>query len=228
MKKKNVFDESPSTYEDIVNENISMSGLDITFFTKLKIDEFRRRLPSLGIGDNPRILDFGCGVGETLKYLKDLSNDVCGFDISLESADLAAKRNPEVSIFSSLKELKKEKEFDIIVIVNVLHHVPPEEREEFSTQCRNLLRSGGWIFVFEHNPLNPATRYIVSNCEEDKDASLLNRRALDSVFSSRDFQCSSVSYIGFFPFRPKLFRVFERFMFWIPFGAQFCYLVQKK
>ena len=39
-----------------------------------------------------------------------------------------------------------------------------------------VLRPGGIAAIFEHNPLNPLTRRVVSNCVFDEDAVLLRRR----------------------------------------------------
>jgi len=48
---------------------------------KPKAQEILRRF-SIEIGDKKRVWDFGCGPGQTTKYLKDLGIEIAGLDLS--------------------------------------------------------------------------------------------------------------------------------------------------
>ena len=65
--------------------------------------------------------------------------------------------------------------------------------------CLERLKSGGQIFVFEHNPYNPITRHLVNTCSFDADAVLLTRRETIRRLTKAGFQISSAGYCLFFP-----------------------------
>ena len=83
-----------------------------------------------------------------------------------------------------------------------------------------ILKPGGIAAVFEHNPLNPLTRLAVSRCEFDRDAALLNHGSIKKLFRCAGFETLDDAYIVFFPFKSKIFRIAEKFIKWLPFGAQ--------
>ena len=63
--------------------------------------------------------------------------------------------------------------FDVAFAICVLHHVRPAERPRFVGELRRVVRPGGLVALFEHNPLNPLTRLAVHRCAFDGDAVLL-------------------------------------------------------
>ena len=77
--------------------------------------------------------------------------------------------------FLSIDEIKNYK-FDLIFMAGVLHHVELKDRNSLISDLNNILNIHGKIFITEHNPFNPITRRIVSNCEYDKDAILLKKK----------------------------------------------------
>ena len=53
---------------------------------------------------------------------------------------------------------------DVVFAICVVHHVPPAHWGAFAAEMARVLRPGGVAAIFEHNPLNPVTRRVVSNC----------------------------------------------------------------
>ena len=43
-----------------------------------------------------------------------------------------------------------------------------------------MLKPGGMLFVFEHNPLNPLTRHAVNTCVFDENAHLILARTMNN------------------------------------------------
>src|SRR4030095_3021135 len=113
-----------------------------------------------------------------------------------------------------------ENTFDLTFAINVMHHVPPEMWENFTKEMYRVLKPGGITAVFEHNPFNPLTRRVVSRCEFDRDAVLLKRGKIKSLFSSAGFKPGEDAYIIFFPFKLGIFRGIESLLKWLPLGAQ--------
>ena len=103
----------------------------------------------------------------------------------------------------------------------MLHHVEPGERVAFTREMYRVVRPGGALMVFEHNPRNPLTRYAVARCELDTGCALLRPAEVLDLFASAGLQTVERSYISFFPSRrPSLLRL-ERAMRWLPAGGQY-------
>jgi hypothetical protein len=77
------------------------------------------------------------------------------------------------------------------------------------------------VAVFEHNPLNPLTRLVVSRCEFDDDAVLLRPRRVVELMEGAALAPEETAYLAFFPWRGELFRTAERLLHRIPLGAQY-------
>lgn len=85
------------------------------------------------------VLDFGCGVGKNLKYLKDHSEmplTVCGIDMSfLNIIHARAKNNIDMLVIGDEYHLCRLNRFDIVVTTSVLCHI-----EDISDIVRELKR----------------------------------------------------------------------------------------
>jgi hypothetical protein len=77
------------------------------------------------------------------------------------------------------------------------------------------------VAIFEHNPYNPLTAYVVRTCPLDVNAVLLSRRHLSKLMRLSGLQQIEARFILFAPFESRLFRQLERSMAWLPFGAQY-------
>ena len=64
--------------------------------------------------------------------------------------------------------------FDVVFAMCVWHHIPPNQWTNFISELSRVLSQEGLLLVYEHNPLNPLTRRVVSRCAFDKDAVLLS------------------------------------------------------
>jgi hypothetical protein len=76
-----------------------------------------------------------------------------------------------------------------------MHHVPPAQWANFAAEMKRVVRTGGLVVVFEHNPLNPLTRRAVSNCEFDDDAVLLGQGQMRRLLAGaqlRDVRSCSI------------------------------------
>ena len=84
-----------------------------------------------------------------------------------------------------------------------------------------MLRPGGWLVIFEHNPVNPVTRYIVATCEFDKNAVLIPAGRLRACEKVAGFTKVEVKYTGFFPGALRVLRPVEPYLSALPVGAQY-------
>jgi hypothetical protein len=55
----------------------------------------------------------------------------------------------------------------------VFHHIPHGEHWGWLRELYRVVRPGGLLSVFEHNPLNPLTLHAVNTCPFDLNARLI-------------------------------------------------------
>jgi SAM-dependent methyltransferase len=110
---------------------------------------------------------------------------------------------------------------DLVIISAVLHHVAPEDRLGVYAELQRVLRPGGRLVVFEHNPLNPVTRYVVSHTPIDQNAILLRAREVSQALRSLEFNEPQTNYLMFVPPRLGALAGIERVLHWLPLGAQY-------
>lgn len=175
-----------------------------------------------------RVLDFGCGIGQAVPFLLEAFTPeslVCT-DESKESLNMLRAAYPDVRAVG-LDEVKDEA-FDLIFVANVLHHIQPELRREVIGDLCRRLRPGGVVAVFEHNPLNPITRRIVSNCSFDEGVILLPKSESLAYFVGVDGMTIMKSgYCLFTPEPLKRMNWIDLLLHKIPLGGQHYVLAQR-
>jgi SAM-dependent methyltransferase len=218
------FDEYAGGYGDAVQRSIAFSGANHDFFTRRKafhlLDLASRRL---GSPASLRVLDVGCGVGLTDAYLASRFGKLEGVDTSTEAIRRAAAANPAVSYlaYDGDRLPYKDEQFDLAFAICVLHHVPPARRLVFAAELRRVVRPGGLVAVFEHNPLNPLTRLAVLRCEFDADAVLLSAGGVDRVLREAGLQPVERRYVILLPSDRSRVRAIEDALRTIPVAAQY-------
>ena len=218
------FDEFAVGYRELHNKNMQLMGGDSYYFAKAKVQHVKEHEHTTALN----ILDVGCGDGTTATFMTSLfpGCKITGIDISAESILIARERNiagAEFSVYDGFSFPFAEGVFDLVFIAGVLHHVTPDVQEKIILETYKVLRSGGRIYVFEHNPFNPATKYLVKTCPFDKYARLLRSSKVRSLLNAATFKKIKNRYITFFP-RNKFFSAFhaiEKYFAWCSLGAQF-------
>ena len=220
------FDRFADEYTATHAGNVRLSGEEPDYFARYKIEEVRRRWDAEGRSEPGAVLDFGVGIGNSLPHLARLfpQAEVTGVDVSQRSLQVAAHRFPGVArllAYDGEAIARAGAGFDMIFSACVFHHIDPAEHGAIFTELLRLLRPGGLMVVFEHNPLNPVTRYIVATCPFDENAELLAAPALKKTQAAAGFRRVDVAYTGFFPGPLRALRPLERFMTGLPLGAQY-------
>ena len=77
------------------------------------------------------------------------------------------------------------------------------------------------LAVWEHNPYNPVTRYIVATCPFDENAVLITATELAKCERKAGFRHITTRYCGFFPGPLAALRRLETAISWLPLGAQY-------
>ena len=224
-QKRVDFDAYARGYREEVARSIDFSAADPEFFTRVKVRELlalaRRRV---GAPAELSFLDVGCGPGETDRFLAGQVGALAGIDVSAAMVEAASARNPAVDyrLANSDGPLPFEAAtFDVCFAICVLHHVEPSARSDLVGEMARVVKPGGLVALFEHNPLNPLTRRAVAGCEFDRDAVLLNRREAQRLLWEAKLDQPQHAYIVYFtrdsPRRRRIEHLFRRF----PLGAQY-------
>lgn len=220
------FDRYARTYTDLHRDSICASGEDPDYFSSYKAKYMAGHFNQNNIVQPQTILDFGCGIGNTISHLCEEfpSTRLHGVDLSGESIRLATEAHASEATFRTIVGSRipyEDKAFDVVVAACVFHHIPPIERAHWMSEIKRVLKPRGYAFIFEHNMLNPLTVKAVRDCPFDEDAILLARSELQNLMHAHHFKEVKSRYIVFFPHFLRLLRPMEPLLGWVPLGAQY-------
>lgn len=184
------FDAYAGSYDAAVNDSLAFLGMKVDYFTRVKA-AYLLELLERHFGDTNRLdlLDIGCGVGNFHALVGDSLGSLSGTDVSAACLEQAARRNPAMTYrhYDGVRLPFADNQFDAVTTICVMHHVPPEQWSGFAAEMKRVVKPGGLAIVFEHNPLNPLTRRVVSNCEFDQDAVLLRQSKTRALLEGAGF-----------------------------------------
>jgi SAM-dependent methyltransferase len=228
------FDKFAAEYRALHAENIKLSGENPEYFAEYKIidvaAEFARtRRQGL---EPPAVLDFGAGVGYSVPHFaRHLPGArVTCIDVSRKSLEIGVAEHgsrAEFRHFDGAHIPYPDGSFDVVLASCVFHHVPHAEHVALFAEIRRVLVDGGLLLVFEHNPLNPLTRHAVNTCVFDEHAKLMLAPTLQRRVRAAGFAAPRVRYRIFVPGWLRRLRWLEKWLAWLPFGAQY-YVVARK
>jgi SAM-dependent methyltransferase len=224
--KVSEFDKFAEEYLATHQENLAVTGEDPAYFARYKIEEVARRLKALGLPAPRRVLDFGCGIGNSAPHLRASfpQAKIVGLDVSERSLAVARERFPGVADFCRYDggAIPLEGEgFDLVFSACVFHHIEAGEHERLFRQLKGRLAPGGVMAIFEHNPWNPVSRYIVATCPFDADAVLVPAPEFAARQRRAGFRKVQVRFTGFFPGALRALRPLEPALARLPMGAQY-------
>jgi ubiquinone/menaquinone biosynthesis C-methylase UbiE len=139
---------------------------------------------SLEIGDRRPVWDFGCGPGQTTKYLKNLGIEISGLDLSEKILI-----HPEIH-FRKGNILELEFENDSIAGVVAFYAIVHFTEEQVEIACREIFRvlQPGGIFLFTYH-IGEETIHV--------EEFLGKRIDIDFMFFTTDFISSCLKKSGF-------------------------------
>ena len=223
------FDNFAVDYDDALNQGLSVSGEDKNYFARGRIRWTARCLKRFGI-EAQSVHDFGCGTGTATPFFYEAFaglREVLGTDVSARSLEVATKHFGQRAKFTVMDEYKPDGRFDLVYCNGVFHHIPLDQRQASARYIYDCLRPGGFFAMWENNPWNPATRYVMSRIPFDRDAITLSPPTARRLMREVGFEVLKTSYLFIFPRLLKWLRPLERLAAGMPLGTQYMVLCRK-
>lgn len=213
------FDGFSEAYQPLLDHAIQLAGEEADYFAEMKA----QYVAGLAGRDfTGKLLDFGCGIGLVSQSLSLLLPDcrLHGFDLSTASLRNIPPTLQVKGKFTAVME-ELDSDYDLIFAANVIHHVALDLRQSVVKALAARLAPGGRLVIFEHNPLNPLTRWVVSHCAFDAGITLLWPSEVSNYLRQAGILLRKQDYIVFFPRWLAWLRRFESALSWCPLGAQY-------
>ncbi|MFZ5608414.1 MAG: class I SAM-dependent methyltransferase [Pseudomonadota bacterium] len=217
------FDRHAATYHRLHAENVALSGEEPAYFAQYKVAYLKQLLRGETVN---RILDFGAGTGASTPYFTRFfpSSQIHCLDVSEKSLDLAREKHgasAQYQLFDGCKIPYGDDHFDVVFTACVFHHVERDRHRETLKELWRVTKRQGRFFLFEHNPWNPLTVHAVNTCPFDENAELIAAPAMRRRVRQAGFAAPHIAYCVFFPKALAWLRPLEKYLSWLPLGAQY-------
>jgi ubiquinone/menaquinone biosynthesis C-methylase UbiE len=219
------FDNFDEAYRNLHQKSIGFSGERTDFFREYKIKDVLLEITKHRNPAGLSILDFGAGVEESVPYWKKFfpNSEITAADVSSKCLAKISQSYPDGPIL----QLNDEKipladdQFDAVFAACVFHHIDHDKHTAILKEIKRVLKPGGSLFIFEHNPFNPLTLYAVNHCEFDVNAKLISGFKIRKQMCSVGFQNCKIRYRVFFLGPFSALRPMEKYLSSIPVGGQY-------
>ena len=229
------FDRHAPAYDGGIDDPLKARLGSADDYIAVKARWLLRHEPKLRRG-GLALLDYGCGAGDLMRVLAGLGAEASftGSDVSTGMLAEAARRWPsQLGAAPSFVAQQgaatpfADGRFDVATASAVLHHVPPAARPAVYGELARVLKPGGRLYVFEHNPLNPLVRRVVRRTPIDADAILLEASEVrHGLLAAARFEVET-EYLMFMPPGLAFLRPVDRALAWLPLGAQYVVAARK-
>jgi SAM-dependent methyltransferase len=221
-------------YDGALARALAVSGESKEFFARGRI-EAMRDLIGRSSHVAPRVLDFGCGIGDTTPLLRDGLDAalVVGVDPSAasiahgRSAHAAQTRVQLVTSATFAADGAMNASFDIAYCNGVFHHIAVDQRVAAAGVVHRALKHGGVLFLWENHAGNPGTRFVMARCDFDDDAIPVWPHQARSLLARAGFHVEQTAYRFLFPRSLSFLRPLERHLLRLPIGAQYVVVARK-
>jgi ubiquinone/menaquinone biosynthesis C-methylase UbiE len=217
------FDQYAKSYRDIINERAVITGESFEFFIDLRLRLLQERLA----GAQPsRVLDFGCGMGDTQQAMRRLwpQTALDGVDPSIESIKRAQSLCIDRATFHVAAQTRlpfPDASFDLVYSNGTFHHIEHHLHAATLREIFRVLRQGGHVFICENNPFNPLVVYGMHRTPFDADAKMLFPRYLARLERAAGLRVNETCFYMFYPRFLKFMRWTERYLARVPVGGQY-------
>lgn len=174
---------------------IELSGQDAAFFALYQAEIVVSIIHKQGL-KTPHILDYGCGDGTMAYLFSQLLPDarIQGVDGDAESIEIAKEwyqklpslrydilRDPQQIAQGFIENENISKQYDVIYLANVLHHIGKNMQQGQLNTLRSHLAPGGLLIILEFNPWNPLQVWRFYTDTEERGNHMILPRTLEKL-----------------------------------------------
>ncbi len=225
-----LFDQYAANYNAALAEGLSVTGEGAEYYAQKRVEWLQSKLIRHQCVPK-NVLDFGCGTGGSTPFLLSLDRveSHIGVDISDSSIDVARRKYSDPrSQFFNTSNWHSANSIDLAFCNGVFHHIPVESRSGCVKYVYDALKPGGLFALWENNPWNPGTRYIMSKVSFDRDAITLSPPETRRLMRSAGFEILASDFLFIFPKSLWFFRFIEKPLHKLPLGGQYLTLGRKQ
>ena len=138
-------------------DNLVHDAGDFNPFTDRGWQTIARRFDAIvPAGARLRLVDIGCGTGQSQRVYASHLDWYLGIDLSREAVASARRQHPSASFLQAdaLHVPVRNGSIDAVAFSSVLHHV--DDRGRALAEALRVLRPGGLVFAFDPNVRHPA------------------------------------------------------------------------
>lgn len=223
------FDVYAQNYDEALALGLSFTGETKDYYAAGRVAWLAKRLAARKHVVRT-VMDFGCGTGSGVPYLFDGlgARLVHGVDVSAASLETARATHTRDGASFALIEERIGATFDLAFCNGVFHHIRVAERHGAAAYVHDALLPGGLFALWENNPWNLGTRYIMSRVPFDRDAIMMSPPETRRLLRDAGFDIVRTDYLFIFPHLLRALRPLERALASLPFGGQYLVLARKR
>ena len=116
------------------------------------------------------VLDVGCGTGALAGRIQRAGYDVVGVDASAGMLRQALDQHGVGAVYASYSTALpfEDEAFDLALSVATMHHLETPERVTATiAEMGRVVRPGGYVLIWDHNPLNPYWPILMKRVPQD-------------------------------------------------------------
>lgn len=223
------FDAYAKNYDDALALGLSFTGESKDYYASRRVAWLSKRLAALKFAART-VLDFGCGTGSGVPFLLDGlgAKRVHGVDVSAASLETARETHARDGASFALIKEPVGPEFDLAFCNGVFHHIPVAERRAAAAYVHDALVPRGLFALWENNPWNIGTRYIMRRVPFDREAITLTPPETRRLLRDAGFDIVRTDFLFVFPHALRALRPLERALSSLPLGGQYLVLARKR
>lgn len=223
------FDIYAQNYDEALALGLSFTGETKDYYAAGRVAWLAKRLAARKHAVRT-VMDFGCGTGSGVPYLFDGlgARLVHGVDVSAASLETARETHTRDGATFAMIEERIGATFDLAFCNGVFHHIPVAERHGAAAYVHDALLPGGFFALWENNPWNLGTRYIMSRVPFDRDAIMMSPPQTRRLLRDAGFDIVRTDYLFIFPHLLRALRPLERVLSPFPLGGQYLVLARKR
>lgn len=114
-------------------------------------------------GEGARVLDYGCGTGQWVRFFEKRGFAYSGVDVSSEMIALARRQHPKADVAPLRRgQIPHANEsFDMVASIAVVHHNDYSDQKRIVAELARVLRPGGALLLFEAvGPRDPKVAFL--------------------------------------------------------------------